>query len=44
VTLKSFFKNKDAKEQDIIRLQQQIKVRGVEIESFKRLIEFITLY
>ena len=43
-TLKSFWKSKDSKEKDIIRLQAQIEQANVEIEEYRKLINFITVY
>jgi len=43
-TLKSFFKSKAGKEQDQIRLQAQIEAANVEIEEYRKLNNFITVY
>merc|ERR1712127_95945 len=43
-TLKSFFKSKTGKEQDILNLQSKIEVANVDIEDFRKLINFITIY
>merc|ERR1740117_120668 len=43
-TLKSFFKSKDGKEKDILRLQASIEQANVEIEEFRKLMNFITVY
>jgi len=43
-TLKSFFKSKEGKEKDILRLQASIEQANVEIEEFRKLMNFITVY
>lgn len=43
-TLKSFFKSKSGKEQDILNLQARIEAANVDIEDYRRLINFITIY
>lgn len=43
-TLKSFFKSKTGKEQDILNLQSKIEGANVDIEDFRKLINFITIY
>lgn len=44
VTLKSFFKSKDGKEKDILRLQAAIEQANVDIEEYRKLMNFITVY
>jgi len=43
-TLKSFFKSKSGKEQDILNLQARIEAANVDIEDYRRLINFVTIY
>lgn len=43
-TLKSFFKSKSGKEQDILNLQARIEAANVDIEEYRRLVNFITIY
>lgn len=43
-TLKSFFKSKEGKENDIKLLQKSIKTCDFLIEEYKKLINFITVY
>jgi hypothetical protein len=43
-TLKSFFKSKTGKEQEILNLQAQIEQANVDIEEYRKLINFITVY
>jgi len=43
-TLKSFFKSKTGKEQDMIGLQARIEAANVDIEEYRKLINFITIY
>jgi len=43
-TLKSFFKSKEGKENDIKLLQKSIKTCDILIEEYKKLINFITVY
>jgi len=43
-TLKSFFKSKTGKEQDILKLQASIEQANVEIEEYRKLNNFITVY
>ena len=43
-TLKSFFKSKQGKEQDILRLQADIERANVDIEEYRKLISFIVVY
>lgn len=43
-TLKSFFKSKSGKEQDILNLQAKIEAANVDIEDYRRLINFVTIY
>ena len=44
MTLKSFFKSKNAKDADMIQLEKQIRARTKEIENTRKLIDFITVY
>jgi hypothetical protein len=43
-TLKSFFKSKSGKEQDILKLQARIEQANVDIEDYRKLVNFITIY
>lgn len=43
-TFKSFFKSKDGKEKDILKLQGSIEQANVEIEEYRKLMNFITVY
>ena len=43
-TLKSFFKSKEGKENDIKLLQKSIKTCDFLVEEYKKLINFITVY
>jgi len=43
-TLKSFFKSKSSKENDILNLQAGIEVAAKEVEDYKKLINFLTAY
>lgn len=43
-TLKSFFKSKDSKEKDILNLQAAIEQANVDIEEYRKLMNFITVY
>lgn len=43
-TMKSFFKSKSGKEQDILNLQAKIEAANVDIEDYRKLIQFITIY
>lgn len=43
-TLKSFFKSKSGKEQDILKLQAKIEQANVDIEDYRKLVNFITIY
>jgi septal ring factor EnvC (AmiA/AmiB activator) len=43
-TLKSLFKSKSSKESEITNLQTQIEVANKDIEDFKKLINFLTVY
>ena len=43
-TLKSFFKSKTGKEKDILNLQANIEQANVDIENYRKLINFITIY
>ena len=43
-SLKNFWKSKETKEKDIVRYQQMIEQAGVDIEDYRKLINFITVY
>ena len=43
-TFKSFFMSKEGREKDILRLQGDIEQANVDIEDFRKLINFITVY
>jgi phosphopantetheine adenylyltransferase len=43
-TLKSIFKSKSGKENDILNLQAAIEVANKDIEDYKKLINFLTIY
>jgi hypothetical protein len=43
-TLKSIFKSKSSKENDILNLQAAIEVANKDIEDYKKLINFLTIY
>ena len=43
-TLKSFFKSKSGKEADILALQAKIEGANVDIEEYRKLINFITIF
>ncbi len=43
-TFKSFFKSKDGKEKEILNLQAKIEQANVDIEEYRKLINFITVY
>jgi len=43
-TLKSVFKSKSSKESSILSLQAAIEIEEQEIEDFKKLIKFLTIY
>ena len=43
-TLKTIFKSKSGKENDILNLQAAIEVAGKDIEDYKKLINFLTIY
>lgn len=43
-TLKSFFKSKTGKEKDILNLQANIEQVNQDIENYRKLINFITIY
>ena len=43
-TLKSLFKNKAQKESKASRMEEGIKLMDKEIEGFKSLIKFLTIY
>jgi sorting nexin-1/2 len=43
-TLKSFFSSKSGKEKDILNLQAAIEQANVDIENYRKLINFITIY
>lgn len=43
-TLKSFFKSKDKKEADIVRYQRETETMTQDLEEYRKLITFITIY
>lgn len=43
-TIKSIFKSKSSKENDILNLQAVIEVANKDIEDYKKLINFLTIY
>lgn len=43
-TLKSIFKSNKSKENDILNLQAAIEVANKDIEDYKKLINFLTIY
>jgi hypothetical protein len=43
-TLKSIFKSKSKKENDILNLQASIEISNKDIEDYKKLINFLTIY
>lgn len=43
-TLKSFFKSKSSKENDILSLQNAIDTATKDVEDYKKLINFLTVY
>lgn len=43
-TLKSIFKSKSSKENDMLNLQASIEVANKDIEDYKKLINFLTIY
>lgn len=43
-TLKSFFKSKSSKESDILTLQSAIEQSIKDVEEFKKLVNFLTVY
>lgn len=43
-TLKSVFKSSDAKAKELINLENNIKAAEMEIEDYKKLVAFLTLY
>jgi hypothetical protein len=43
-TLTSFWKSKESKEKSILNLQASIEQANVEIEEYRKLINFITIY
>lgn len=43
-TLKSIFKSKSSKENDMLNLQANIEVANKDIEDYKKLINFLTIY
>lgn len=43
-TLKSLFKSKSSKESDILNLQAAIEVANKDIEDYKKLVNFLTVY
>ena len=42
--MKTIFKSKSSKENDILNLQAAIEVAGKDIEEYKKLINFLTIY
>lgn len=43
-TLKSIFKSKSSKDNDIVNLQAAIEVANRDIEDYKKLVNFLTIY
>jgi len=43
-TLKSFFKTKGTIEKDILNYQSDIEQMNVDVEDYRKLINFITIY
>ena len=43
-TLKSFFKSKSTIEKDILNYQADIEALNVDIEDYRKLVNFITIY
>lgn len=43
-TLKTFFKSKSSKENDILNLQAAIEISNKDIADYKKLINFLTIY
>lgn len=43
-TIKSIFKSKSSKESDILNLQAAIEVANKDIQDYKKLIHFLTIY
>ena len=43
-TLKSIFKSKSSKENDMLNLQANIEVANKDIDDYKKLINFLTIY
>lgn len=43
-TLKSFFKSKSAVEKDILNYQADIEAMNVDVEDYRKLINFVTIY
>ena len=43
-TLKSFWKSKESKQQDILSLQSRIEQANIDIEEYQKLQNFITVY
>jgi hypothetical protein len=42
--LKNFWKSKETKQNDIMKYQAMIEQANVEIEDYRKLINFITVY
>jgi len=43
-TLTTFWKSKSSKEKDILNLQAKIEQGNVDIENYRKLVNFITIY
>ena len=43
-TLKSFFKTKSTIEKDILNYQADIETMNVDVEDYRKLINFVTIY
>lgn len=43
-TLKNFFRSKTGKENEILNLQAAIEATGRDIEDYKKLVNFLTVY
>ncbi len=43
-TLKNFFKSKSGKENEILNLQAAIEAANRDIEDYKKLVNFLTIY
>lgn len=44
MTLKSFFKSKEGKEKDILKYTAAIEQANLDIEEYRKLTNFITIY